>query len=191
MDVDINSLFDGCGYNLTTFPPIRVRHLTILPPILPCHLTPLIHISHLPSSLLSHLCQLTSLPTTNKFHQDSNILSLGRQGTHVWLIVRQPLMKAGWWDAPLAWPHSAVFIVVSFEHILHTSGVSIVVFEEVNIHLLKVNNEDTRTMYQICSKLTKKKLGWRSWPPSGVFIVVNSEHIPHIVLEVLVLALKK
>ena len=36
--------------------------------------------------------------------------------------------KLGW----RYWPRSAVFIVVSFEHILHTSGVSIVGFEEVN-----------------------------------------------------------
>ena len=33
--------------------------------------------------------------------QNGNVLSLGRQDKHVWLIVRQPLMKAGWWDAPL------------------------------------------------------------------------------------------
>ena len=32
-------------------------------------------------------------------------------------------------------------------------------------------------MYQICSKLAIKKLGWRYWPCFGVFIVVNFEHI--------------
>ena len=26
---------------------------------------------------------------------------LGRQGKHVWSIVRQPPIKTGWWDAPL------------------------------------------------------------------------------------------
>ena len=88
-------------------------------------------------------------------------------------------------------PSSVVFIVVSFEHILHTSDIAIVGFEKVNIHLFKVNNGDTRIMYQICSKLTIKKLGWRYWPRSGVFIVVNFEHIPRIVLPVPLLALKK
>ena len=39
-------------------------------------------------------------------------------------------------------------------------------------------------MYQICSKLTIKKLGWCYWPHSGAFIVVNFEHIPHIVLVI-------
>ena len=97
------------------------------------------------------------------------------------------LKKLGW----RYWPRSVFFIVVSFEHILHTSGISIVDFEEVNIHLFKVNNGDTRIMYQICSKLTIKKLGWRYWPRSGVFIVVNFEHIPRIVLAVPLLALKK
>ena len=71
-------------------------------PFPPYHFTPVIHLSHLPNSLLSHLSQLTSLPTTNRHLQNSNLLSLSRQGKHMWLIVRQPLMKAGWWDAPLA-----------------------------------------------------------------------------------------
>ena len=60
------------------------------------------------------------------------------------------LKKLGW----RYWPRSAVFIVFSFEHILHTYGVFIVGFEEVNIHLFHVNNGDTRIMYEICSKLT-------------------------------------
>ena len=41
-----------------------------------------------------------------------------------------------------------------------------------NIHSFKFNNGDTRIMHQICSKLTSKKLGWRYWPLSVVFIVV-------------------
>ena len=59
-----------------------------------------------------------------------------------------------------------------------------------SIHLFKVNNGDTRIMYQIRSKLTLRELGSRYWPPSGVFIVVNFEHIPHIVLAFPLLALK-
>ena len=60
-----------------------------------------------------------------------------------------------------------------------------------NIHLFKVNNGDTRIMYQICSRLTLKKLGWRYWPLSVVFIVVSFEHILHTVLVFPLLALKK
>ena len=82
-----------------TFPTLPPHPTRILLPL--CHLTPLIQPSHLPSSLLSYLSQLTSLPTTNIHLQNSNVLSLGRQGKHVWLIFRQPLMKAGWWDASL------------------------------------------------------------------------------------------
>ena len=58
-----------------------------------CRFTPVIHLSQLLGSLLSHLSQLTSLPMTNRHLQNSNLLSLSRH--------RQPLMKAGWWDAPL------------------------------------------------------------------------------------------
>ena len=49
------------------------------------------------------------------------------------------------------------------------------------IYLLKVNNRNTRTRCEICSKLTVNT-PWRShWRPSGVFIV-NFEHISHLVL---------
>ena len=44
------------------------------------------------------------------------------------------------------------------------------------IYLLKVNNRNTRTRYEICSKLTIKTLERRHWRRSGVFIV-NFEHI--------------
>ena len=53
----------------------------------------------------------------------------------------------------------------------------------VGIYLLKVNNRNTRTRCEICSKLTsvvKRR--------SGVFIV-NSEHISHLVLVFLLLTL--
>ena len=68
----------------------------------PCHFTSVIHLFHLPSSPLSHLSQLTSLPTTNRHFQTSNLLSLSRQSKGVWMVVRRLLMRAGWWDAPLA-----------------------------------------------------------------------------------------
>ena len=106
------SPFPNC--HLVTFPPLRPylpHYSPALPnlfpysthtPFPPCHSTPVIHLSHLPSSLLFHLSQLPSLPAANRHLQNSNLLSLSRQGKNVWLIVRRPLMKAGWWDPPLA-----------------------------------------------------------------------------------------
>ena len=52
------------------------------------------------------------------------------------------------------------------------------------IYLLKVNNRNTRTRCEICSKLTIKTPERRS----GVFIV-NFEHISHLVLVFLLLTL--
>ena len=98
------------------------------------------------------------------------------------------LKKIGW----RYWPISVVFIVVIFVHILRTVlAFSIVGFEEVNIQSFKVNNGDTTTMFQTCSKLKIKKLGWCYWPRSGVFVVVNFEHIAHIVVAFPLLAFKK
>ena len=44
------------------------------------------------------------------------------------------------------------------------------------IYLLKVNNKNTRTRCELCSKLTIKTPELRHWRRSGVFIV-NLEHI--------------
>ena len=49
------------------------------------------------------------------------------------------------------------------------------------IYLPKVNNRNTRTWSEICSKLAIKTPEWRHWRRSGVFIV-NIEHISHLVL---------
>ena len=50
------------------------------------------------------------------------------------------------------------------------------------IYFFKVNNENTRTMCEICSKLTTTKTPERShWRRSGVF-VVNFEQISHNVV---------
>ena len=60
----------------------------------------------------------------------------------------------------------------------------------VGIYLLKVNNRNTSTRCEICSKLTIKTTERRHWRRSGVFIV-NSEHIPHHVLVFLLLTLSR
>ena len=56
------------------------------------------------------------------------------------------------------------------------------------IYLLKVNNKNTRTRCEICSKLTIKTPERRNWRGSGVFIV-TFEHISHLVLVFLLLTL--
>ena len=51
------------------------------------------------------------------------------------------------------------------------------------IYLLKVNNTNTRTRYEIYSKLTIKIPERRQW------FIVNFEHISHLVLVFLLLTL--
>ena len=51
------------------------------------------------------------------------------------------------------------------------------------IYLLKVNNINTRTRFEICSKLTIKILA------SFWYLYCNFEHISHLVLVFLLLAL--
>ena len=53
--------------------------------------------------------------------------------------------------------------------------------------MFKVNNRDTRTMCEICSKLTIN-LPERRRRRSGIFIV-NFEHISHLALVFLLLTL--
>ena len=75
-----------------TLPPHCSPTFPTLPPDYPPTFTTLsAHYS--PTFLPQH-------PPNNK--QNTNVLPLGRQGKYVWLIVRHLLMKAGWWDAPLA-----------------------------------------------------------------------------------------
>ena len=56
------------------------------------------------------------------------------------------------------------------------------------IYLVKVNNRNTRTRCEICSKLTLKTSERRQWRHFGFFIV-NFEHISHLVLVFLLLTL--
>ena len=64
------------------------------------------------------------------------------------------------------------------------------IYNPAGIYLLKVNNRNTRTRCEICSKLTINTPERRHWRPSGVFIV-NFEHISHLVLVFLLLTLNK
>ena len=56
------------------------------------------------------------------------------------------------------------------------------------IDLLKVNNRNSKTRCEICSKLTIKIAEGRQWRRSGIFIV-NFERISHLVLVFLLLTL--
>ena len=51
--------------------------------------------------------------------------------------------------------------------------------DPAGIHLLKVNNRNTRTKCEVCSKLKIKTPERRQWHRSVVF-VVNFEHISHV-----------
>ena len=55
-------------------------------------------------------------------------------------------------------------------------------------YMLKVNNRNNRTRYEICSKLTIKISERRQWRCCGVFII-NFEHISHLVSVFLLLTL--
>ena len=57
-------------------------------------------------------------------------------------------------------------------------------------YMFKVNNRNTRTRCEICSKLTIKTPEGRHWRRSGV-IIVNFEHISHLVLVFLLLILNR
>ena len=50
-----------------------------------------------------------------------------------------------------------------------------IIINPVRIYLLKVNNKNTRTRCEICSKLTIKTPERRQWRRSGVF--ANFEHV--------------
>ena len=53
--------------------------------------------------------------------------------------------------------------------------------DSARIYLLKVNNRNTRTRCEICSKLTIKTTEQCQWRRSSVFIA-NFVHISHLVL---------
>ena len=62
--------------------------------------------------------------------------------------------------------------------------------DPAGIYLFKVNNRNTRTRREICSKLTIKTPEQCHWLCSGVFIV-NFEHISCLVLVFLLLTLNR
>ena len=68
----------------------------------------------------------------------------------------------------------------------------IITYYPAGNYMFKVNNRNTRTKCEICSKLTIKtpeRRQWRLYCP-GVFIV-NFEHISHFVIVFLLLNLNR
>ena len=63
-------------------------------------------------------------------------------------------------------------------------------FDPAGIYMFKVNNRNTRTRCERCSKLTIKIPELRQLCLSGVFIV-NFEHISYLVLVLLLLTLSR
>ena len=71
-----------------------------------------------------------------------------------------------------------VFCAVGYSSSSHPAG----------NYMFKVNNRNTRTRCEICSKLTIKIPERHHWRRSSIFIV-TSEHILHLVLVLLLLTL--
>ena len=62
--------------------------------------------------------------------------------------------------------------------------------EPAGNYMFKVNNRNTRTSCEICSKLKIKITEGCQWCRSGIFIV-NFEHISQLILVFLLLTLSK
>ena len=62
--------------------------------------------------------------------------------------------------------------------------------QQLDVQRFKVNNRNTRTGCEICSKLTIKIPEQRQWRRSGIFIV-NFKHILNLVLVFLLLTLSR
>ena len=89
-----------------------------------------------------------------------------------------------WWIC-----HLLTSLKYAFINLLWASSIKQISADPAGIYLLKVNNINTRTKWEICSKLIIKIPERRYWRHSGIFIV-NFEHISHLVLVFLLLTLK-
>ena len=97
--------------------------------------------------------------------------SLDLKGVNVFLLQREPMLL------PYKTRSLTGFCMVAT-----------LVLRPAGIYLFKVDNGNTRTRCEICSKLTIKTPERRDWRRSSVCIV-NFEHISHLVLVFLLLTL--
>ena len=75
----------------------------------------------------------------------------------LWNCIFAPLIFGSWWTCSVGF----VYVQVTCAD---------VIYHRVGIYLFKVSNGKTRTMYEICSKLTIKTLEWCHWRRSHVYI---------------------
>ena len=90
------------------------------------------------------------------------------------------------------WPCVCFLFFTQFR-LLKVVSVSVTLsvnFSPAGIYLLKNNNKNTRTICEICLKLTIKTPEWRICRCSGAF-TVNFEQISYIVVVILLLNLNK
>ena len=66
--------------------------------------------------------------------------------------------------------HKSTFIIASSSILLLISNFFLSYFSQKDVYLFKVNNENTRAMCQVCSKLAIKTPKHLQWSSSGVFI---------------------
>ena len=92
------------------------------------------------------------------------------------------------WAPVFIHPKAVTNLRNTLYYILKVFYMSLYTIYRAGICLLKVNNRNTRTRCETCSKLTIKTPDRHHWRCSGVFIV-NSEHISHLVLVLLSLIL--
>ena len=85
-------------------------------------------------------------------------------------ITHKKMLAARWYDVIL------IFVLPQKES--PRSAMFKVWINPADFYLFKVNNENTKTMYVICSNLTIKTQERQHWCRSGI-LIVNSEHISY------------
>ena len=140
------------------------------------------------SFLIFHLWKLQDIESNSCY-----FLILQKFKEVVYLAKTKPPQREG-----IYWPIMlSVIIIRCYEFLTRRKPFfftkdlfSIIIFFyfAVGIYLLKVNNRNTRTRCEICSKLLIKIPERRHWRRSRVFIV-NFEHISHLILAFLFLPL--
>ena len=84
-----------------------------------------------------------------------------------------------------------LFITTQVYRVISTIRKNLVnIIIPAGIYLFKVNSRNTTARCEICSKLTIKTRERWQWHRSGV-LIVNFEHISHLVLVLLLLTLNK
>ena len=96
------------------------------------------------------------------------------------------------WAVNWTWVHNRLFKIIRVHKSMKFKSLGISkltdCFSPAGNYLLKVKNWNTRTRYEICSKLTIKTANWRQWRCSGVSLI-NFEHISLLFLVFILITL--